>query len=180
MDVQVVESFDAGATYTRVLYQFPRVTAAIAQPLFSPPIVMSGSKIEVIQTIAGTTPSFTRALFMDQMNRPVTQNVLQIFDRTVTLTSLASTTATHYSENTGTNVQMDINVGAITTTAPALQLQVSNDGANSWISIGTALTAVASSTVTTTVAATSAQLVRAIVTTAGSGVTAGYILLRTF
>jgi hypothetical protein len=180
MDVQVVESFDAGATYTRVMYQFPRVTAAIAQPLFSPPIVMSGSKIEVIQTITGTTPSFTRALFMNQVNRTVTQAVLQIFDRTVTLTTLASTTATLYSNDTGTNVQMDINVGAVTTTAPALQLQVSNDGANSWISIGSPLTAVASSTVTATVTGTSAQLVRAIVTTAGSGVTAGYVLLRTF
>jgi len=179
MDVAILESFDNATSYTQTIYQFPRVTGVLATPLFSPPIRLTGAKIEVVQTITGTTPSFTRALFMNQMQSSLGTVTRQIYDRTVTLTTLSSTTATLYSQNTGTNVQLDINIGAATT-PPALQLQVSNDGGGSWISIGSPLTAVASSTVTAVVASTSATLVRAIVTTAGSGVTAGYVLLRTF
>ena len=50
----------------------------------------------------------------------------------------------------------------------------------SWTNIGTPLIAVASSTVTSVIVTVQAQLVRAIVTTAGVGVTAGYVLVKGF
>jgi hypothetical protein len=71
-----------------------------------------------------------------------------------------------------------INVGAITTTAPAIQLEGSDDNGASWYSIGSALTAVASSTVQLTVVDINAALMRARVSTAGVGVTAGYVMVK--
>ena len=63
------------------------------------------------------------------------------------------------------------------TTAPAVQLQISQDGGATYTNIGSPLTAVASSTVTSTVTNINAQFVRAIVTTAGVGVTAGSLTI---
>jgi hypothetical protein len=82
------------------------------------------------------------------------------------------------SNDCGNRAQLVINVGAITTTAPALQLQGSDDNGATWYAIGTPLTAVASSTVQLTVSPTSSQMTRAIVTTAGVGVTTGYIAIK--
>ena len=61
-----------------------------------------------------------------------------------------------------------------------LQIQASDDAGTTWYSVGAPLTAVASSTVSLTVNAVTAQLFRATVSTAGVGVTAGYTLLRAF
>jgi hypothetical protein len=71
-----------------------------------------------------------------------------------------------------------INVSAITTTAPALQLEGSEDNGTTWTSIGSPLTAVANSTVSSNFTGASWQLVRARVSTAGVGVTAGFVLIK--
>jgi len=92
---------------------------------------------------------------------------------------LGSTTAVLQAEQQTKNVQLTINIGAATG-APAVQLQASDDAGASWYSIGSPLTAVASSTVSSTIANVTAQQYRAIVTTAGTGVTAGYTLVRAF
>jgi hypothetical protein len=92
---------------------------------------------------------------------------------------LNSVTASVNTQN-GSTAQLQINVGAITTTAPQLQLEGSDDNGVTWYSIGTPLTAVASSTVSVTNANTNAQLMRARVSTAGVGVTAGYVLIKSF
>lgn len=70
---------------------------------------------------------------------------------------------------------MVINIGAATT-PPAIQVEGSEDAVN-WYAIGAPLTAVASSTVEVTVAK-SATFARARVSTAGVGVTAGYVLIK--
>ena len=131
-----------------------------------------------MQTVGGTTPSFTRAINRNQCNDPVGY-VRQLIDRTVVLTTLNSATPSIKVDNCS-RLQLSINVGAVTTTASALQLQVSDDNGVTWTNIGTPLTAVASSTVNTTIVNVNAQLVRAIVTTAGVGVTAGYVLVKGF
>jgi hypothetical protein len=77
-------------------------------------------------------------------------------------------------------VQIVLNVGAITTTAPALQLEASDDNGASWYAVGSPLTAVASSTVQLLVNNVQAAALRARVSTAGSGATAGYLLLKAF
>ncbi len=176
MDVMVVESLDAGTNY-RNIYQFPRITASGS--FASPMLPLTGNRIEYIQTIAGTTPSFTRSISRLQSSAAYERFVRQIFDRTVSLTTLSSTTASLAAEQQSQNVMMTINIGAATT-APALQIQASDDFGSSWYNLGTPLTAVASSSVSITVANVNAQLYRAIVTTAGSAVTAGYVMLRAF
>jgi hypothetical protein len=77
---------------------------------------------------------------------------------------------------------MVVNMGAITTTAPALQIQGSDDNGVNWYSIGTPLTAVASSSVTVTVNNVHSERIRAIVSTVGVGATlgAGGVLLKAF
>jgi hypothetical protein len=176
MDIVVQESRDAGTNYV-VIYQFPRITAIGSYS--SPLLPLTGNRVEYIQTISGTTPSFTRSISRMQSSAAMINFVRQIFDRTVTLTTLSSTTASLVAEQQSKNIMMTINIGAATT-APALQIQGSDDLGASWYNIGSPLTAVASSSVSTTVTNTTAQLFRAIVTTAGSAVTAGYVMLRSF
>lgn len=66
------------------------------------------------------------------------------------------------------------------TTITGSSTTISDDGGVSWVSVGTTLAAVASSTVTLTASNITAQQVRAIVTIAGTGVTAGYVLIKGF
>lgn len=143
----------------------------------SPTIPLVGNRVRYVQTVGGTTPSFTRAVNRLQSSYPA-QPVRQIIDRTIVLTTLGSTTPSIISADCGNRVQLVINIGAVTTTAPALQLQGSDDNGATWYSIGTPLTAVASSTVQLTVTDINSQLTRAIVTTAGVGVTAGYVTIK--
>ena len=180
MDVVIQESDDAGTNWFDV-YHFPRITAAGMYR--SPKLPLKGNRVRYVQTIAGTTPSFTRSINRLQGSFNGTGFVRRVFDRAVSLTTLNATTVTA-AGSTGllalntqecNNVQLSINVGAITTTAPALQLEGSNDGGVNWFSIGTPLTAVASSTVQAVNANINAELVRARVSTAGVGVTAGYV-----
>jgi hypothetical protein len=71
-----------------------------------------------------------------------------------------------------------VNIGAVTTTAPALQLEGSDDNGASWYAVGTPLTAVASSTVQVTVNNVNTAILRARVSTAGVGVTPGYVMIK--
>ena len=176
LDVVVQESDDAGTNWFDV-YHFPRITAVGMYR--SPKLVLKGNRIRYVQTVAGTTPSFTRAINRLQGNATGILPMRRILDRAVSLTTLNAATASVQAQECR-NVQIAINVGAVTTTAPALQLQGSDDNGASWYNIGSALTAVASSTVQLTVNNVNAELVRAIVSTAGVGVTAGYVSLKVF
>jgi len=139
---------------------------------------LTGTVIRYVQTVGGTTPSFTRALNHVQSSAPGTIT-RQIIDRTITLTTLSSNTVNLISELGTKNIQMTINIGTAST-APAIQLQASDDAGASWYLLGSPLTAVASSTVSVTVNNVTSQFFRAIVTTAGVTVVAGYVLLRAF
>lgn len=176
LDVRIEESDDTGTNWYTV-FEFPRITATGSYR--SPMLPVRGNRIRYVQTVGGTTPSFTRAINRLQSNLMVNEVIRQIFDRAVTLTTLNSTTGSVPVQNCR-NVAMVVNVGAITTTAPALQMEGSDDGGATWYSVGAPLTAVASSTVKLTVNDTNCQLLRARVSTAGVGVTAGYVLLRGF
>lgn len=175
MDVDVEESDDSGTNWYKV-YSFPRITATGIYR--SPKLPLTGNRVRYVQTVGGTSPSFTRAI--NRLQASDSQNYIrQLIDRSVVLTTLSSATGSINIQNCR-NAQLVVNVGAITTTAPALQLQGSDDNGLTWYSIGSALTAVASSTVQLTVNNINAGLIRAIVSTAGVGVTAGYVLLKGF
>jgi hypothetical protein len=149
----------------------------------SPVIPLTGNRVRYVQTVGGSAgQSFTRAINRLQSSLPAVP-MRQLIDRSIVLTTLGSTTPSAVNTSLGVqncrNLQLVINVGAIVTTAPALQLQGSEDGV-SWHNLGSPITAVGSSTVQATLTNANTNLLRAIVTTAGVGVTAGYVLLKGF
>ena len=174
MDVDVQESDDSGLNWYTV-YSFPRITTTGIYR--SPKFAFNGNRVRYVQTIGGTSPSFTRAINRLQCSDSVS-STRQLIDRTIVLTTLNSATPSINTQNCS-KVQLVINIGAATS-APILQLQGSDDNGLTWYSIGTTLTAVASSTVTITIANVNSQLLRAIVSTAGTTVTTGYVLIKGF
>ena len=176
LDVRIEESDDTGTNWYTV-FEFPRITAV--GNYRSPMLPVRGNRIRYVQTVGGTTPSFTRAINRLQSNLMVSEVIRQIVDRSIVLTTLNSVTPAFGVLNCR-NATMTINVGAITTTAPALQLEGSDDNGATWFAVGSPLTAVASSTVKLTVNGVNCGQLRARVSTAGVGVTAGYVLVRGF
>jgi len=174
LDVDVQESDDSGTNWMTV-YSFPRITTTGIYR--SPKLPLLGNRVRYVQTLTGTSPSFTRAINRVQSSDSVS-SVRQLIDRSVVLTTLNSITPSLNVQNCD-RLQLAVNIGA-STTNPSLQLQGSEDNGVSWYSIGSAITAVANSTVSITIVDVNTQLLRAIVTTAGSGVTMGYILLKGF
>ena len=174
LDVGIEESDDSGTNWFRV-YDFPRITATGMYR--SPKLPLVGNRVRYVQTVTGTTPSFTRAVNRQQSSDSA-PFMRQLIDRTVTLTTLSSATPSINTQQCR-NAQLVINLGAATT-PPALQLQGSDDNGATWYAIGSPLTGVASSTVQTTVNNIQSGLLRAIVTTVGATVTAGYVLVKAF
>jgi hypothetical protein len=176
MDVNIEESDDTGTNWF-VVYSFPRITTTGIYR--SPLLPFKGNRIRYAQTIGGTTPSFTRAINRIESNTGYIETHNQLFDRSIVLTTLNSVTPSLNISNASV-AQLVINTGAITTTAPQLQLEGSDDNGVSWYSIGTAVTAIASTTVAGPLVSTKAGLLRARVSLAGVGVTAGYVLIKGF
>lgn len=176
LDVTIQESDDTATNWFNV-YSFPRITAT---GIYRSPIIpLKGNRIRYVQTVGGTSPSFTRSTNRLVMNISPINAVSQLIDRTVVLTTLNSVTPSLNVQG-ATNLQLVMNIGA-TTIAPILQLEGSEDNGLTWYAIGTPLTAVASSTVQFTLATfMNAQLVRARVATAGTATTMGYILIKGF
>lgn len=176
LDVQIQEARDFGTNWVAI-YDFPRITATGSYT--SPVLPLTGNRLRYVQTLGGTTPSFTRQINRVQQSISSSPAVRQLIDRTIVLTTLGSSTATLNVENNTTIAQLVVNIGAASS-APILQLQASDDGGTSWYNVGATLTAVASSTVSLTIPDVTAQLFRATVTSAGTGVTAGYVLVKAF
>ena len=65
MSVAVQESQDSGTNWVTV-YTFPTITTTGSY--YSPPLYFKGNRVRYVQTIGGTTPSFTRAINRLQMS----------------------------------------------------------------------------------------------------------------
>lgn len=174
MDVRVQESFDGGTNW-ETLYDFQRITGNGSYN--SPILRATGRHIRYVRTVAGTTPSFTNAVVRNVLPFIPAEPQKRLIDRSLASTQALNAVTPTLFQGAANNVQLVVNAGAITTTAPAFQLEGSEDGSN-WYAIGSPLTAVASSTVEVTVAAKSATYTRVRVSTAGSGATIGYISLK--
>ena len=170
LDVSVEESGDGGATWSKV-YDFPRITAV---GVYQSPILKSGSsRLRYVQTIGGTTPSFTRSITRTQLNCEAPPTV-QLISRTIVPNTLSSTTGALYTDNI---FQFAISCRVTAQTTPAtIALEFSDDGTNWWTS-GT--------TLATVVGISSAKLanemwkfVRATVTAAGTGITLDYLQVK--
>lgn len=176
LDVGIEESDDTGTNWFRV-YDFPRITATGIYR--SPKLKLYGNRVRYVQTVGGTTPSFTRAINRLQSQSPV-DAFRQIIDRTLASTQNINSVTSSLNTQNCQNVQLLVTAGAITTTAPAFQLEGSDDNGLTWYAIGNPLTAVASSTVRAVTVDTNSQLIRARVSTAGSGATITHVLLKGF
>jgi hypothetical protein len=174
LDVEVQESDDSATNWFTV-YSFPRITATGIYR--SPKLALNGNRVRYVQTLSGTTPSFTRSMIRLQCSDSV-NSIRQLIDRSISLTTLNSATPSIIVQNCRV-AQLVVNIGAATT-PPSLQLEGSADNGLTWYAIGAALAAVASSTVQATVANVNSQLMRARVSSAGSVVTAGYVVIKGF
>lgn len=172
LDIRIEESFDGGTNWV-TLYEMQRITAVGS---YNTPILRAtGASIRYVRTITGTSPSFTMAISRNLLPFIPAEPQKRIIDRTVVTTTLNAVTPVLF-QGAANNIQLVVNMGAITTTAPAFQIEGSEDGVN-WYPVGTPLTAVASSTVEVTVNK-SVTFVRARVSTAGVGSTLGYVSLK--
>lgn len=88
LDVSVEESTDNGTNWFKV-YDFHRITST---GLYNSPILrMRGTRVRYVQTVGGTTPSFTRSLNRSQISHAASQCV-QLVDRTIVPNTLSSVT----------------------------------------------------------------------------------------
>ena len=143
LDVRVEESFDGGTNWV-TLYEMQRITAI---GNYNTPILRaSGRHIRYVQTVGGTTPSFTRSVLRNVLPFMPSEPQKRLMDRTIVPNTLNSVTPMLF-QGAANDLQLIVNMGAITTTAPAFQVEGSEDGGTS---VGTPLTAVASSTVEVT------------------------------
>lgn len=174
LDVRIEESFDWGTNWV-TLYEFQRITATWSYN--SPNLRATGRNIRYVQTISGTTPSFTRS---------VTRNILpflpaspqkRLFDRVINVNTL-NTTSTMLFSGEANAAQLIINMGAITTTAPQFKIQGSEDN-SVWYDLTTPITAIASSVVMQDIKI-SPTYVRAITSTAWVGATLNYLSLKAY
>lgn len=127
-DVMIQESPDTGNTRENV-YQFPRITTTGVY--ISPNLKLNGNRVRYVQTIWGTTPSFTRSIWRQQSSHPTPQ-YRQFIDRTIVATTLNSTTGTFLARGCS-KLQILVDCGVMTT-APVLTFEGSMDGV-SWFNI---------------------------------------------
>jgi hypothetical protein len=175
LDCSILESEDNGATYSKVLYSFERVTGILATPLFTKLLRLSGNKFEYSCVIGGTTPSFTMALW--RAGSPVSPGLnYSLYDRTMTPGTSSSPGATWFTEGC-TSGQITYNETAATV-SPVLTYQVSADGTN-WANTSYTVTpANSAGTYLIPLPMMSSKYGRIFTTTGGTGVTYGYSNLQ--
>lgn len=174
LDVGVEISDDGGANWVRV-YDFPRINATGMYR--SPALQMLGNRVRYVQTVGGTSPSFTRQINRLQGNDQPPP-LRQLIDRSVVMNTLNSATPALDVRNCR-NLQLIAHVTAATTNA-SLQLEGSDDASASWYSIGAPLACAPGAPVTVTINNVQASQVRARVSVAGTGVAYNYVLLKGF
>jgi len=173
IDVVVQESYDGGTNWFNV-YQFERISATGMYT--SPHLRLRGSRVRYVQTLVSGT-SVTRAILRLQTNTlPVP--ITQMYDRALVVGTISSKSATVIQTQGSSNLQLVCFLSVVGTLL-VLNLEGSDDNTN-WYTIPGTLTPGASAVSQLTVNNINAQFVRANVTTAGSGVTLGYIILKAF
>lgn len=177
MDVSLELSKDNGTTWEKA-YDFARITTTGVYPC--PLMFLEGTRIRYVQTIGGTTPSFTRNISRQQSSVTPDQFITQLIDRTVNLNASPSVTPWINTRN-ARSVQLVVNI-ASATVAPIVQLEATDDNGVTSDLIGTTLTPpIAGGTVRMTISGDfNAQMVRAKVTSAGTATVIGYVLIKGF
>lgn len=171
LDIAIEESDDTGTNWYKV-YDFPRITATGMYR--SPTIQLRGNRVRYVQTVAGTTPSFTRAI-----NRLQSSNagvvVVQLVDRAIVPNTISSTSGTIYTDLVN-NVTMSARFTAQTTPA-TIDLQGSDDGTN-WYTIPSSTITSLVGIVSVTIPQFQYKFARAFVTAGGTGITLDYLIIK--
>jgi hypothetical protein len=169
LDLSIEESDDSGTNWVKV-YDFPRITATGMYR--SPVIQLTGNRIRYVQTVAGSSPSFTRSLNRLQAHAP-SQYLRQLVDRTIvpnTITSTSSALAVAGCNN------FNIFVRCTAQTTPAtIALQFSHDNVN-WHTSGTTVATI-SGIAHGKVQNEKWSFVRALVSVAGTGITLAELVI---
>jgi hypothetical protein len=94
LDVQIQISKDAGVNWIPI-YDFPRITAVGSY--VTPKLLLEGNRIRYVQTVGGTTPSFTRSLIRNSSagNGAILR---QQFSRSIDILTLDSATTALWTE----------------------------------------------------------------------------------
>lgn len=169
MDVGVEESDDSGTNWYRV-YDFPRITTAGMYR--SPQLRFRGNRIRYVQTIGGTSPSFTRTVNRMQASVPG-EDLVSFVDRSIVLNTLNSTSPTYYIES-----KEDLNIVVRTTaqtTRAVIAVEFSDDSSN-WYVGGTITTKLGY--VLTKMVVGQFKFMRLRVATAGTGITLDNISIK--
>ena len=172
LDVVVQESDDSGTNWFDT-YHFPRITA-IGQ-YRSPLIPMAGNRVRYVQTITGTTPSFTRSInrLQSHSTAPLQR---QFFDRTLVVNTISSASPVFFTEGCADLIVV-VSMGAVTTTAPVLVYQGSVDNLN-WYQIGADITTVANTNNLLQLINAQSRFSRIFVKTAGVAATLNYVMIK--
>lgn len=173
MQTSIQESQDAGTNWYTV-YSFPVITATGFYT--SPVLMLGGNRLRYVQTITGSTPSFTRSITRLQGSQQIPSYYRNLFDSTINPTSTNSTTAVLNVENMNTYTAI-INQGA-GGSAVSFALDGSDDNVN-WVSaISTVNGVVGGSTpVTMSYAGSAFRFIRARVITGVAATTISYVTL---
>jgi hypothetical protein len=173
MDVGIEESDDSGTNWIRI-WDMPRITATGAYR--SPVLALTGNRFRFVQTIGGTTPSFTRAI-----NRLAQQNVIVplkrcFFDRALNINSIVNGAA-GWVEGC-TKFAAMVTLSSIGTGAPSLRLEFSDDNVN-WYAGSAATPAIVGTLVLTpNITLPLPKYVRVAVTVAGTGAALTHICIK--
>jgi hypothetical protein len=171
MDVVLQESDDNGTNFYDV-YHFPRITAT--GQYRTPLITLYGNRLRYVQTVGGAT-NITRVITRISSNS-VVPCFRQFYDRTIVPNTLSSTTAAYNVQGTK-DLTVMVSMGAVTTLAPIMQVQISPDN-SSWVQVGSNITTVASTNTFFQAAGVQANFVRLIVSTAGTGATLNFVFIK--
>lgn len=173
-----IEGTEDGSNWRRI-YDLPRVTSG-SQALRTPVLSVEGLRsIRYVRTIGGTSPSFTMSAIRNTI--PFFGQISSIYnfiDRTVALQTINSATPNYFIGDT-TRARLSLFVTSAGT-PPAVQLQGSDDNGVSWYDIGSSITAVAGTTVSSAEINISTSNIRAVVKTAGATVVGGWVSIRAY
>ena len=172
LDFVIQESDDSGTNWYDI-YHFPRITAA--GQYRSPLIPLVGNRIRYVRTVGGGTPSITASINRSQshITAPLQR---QFFDRTLVVNTISSVTPSFFIEGCN-DLNVMVAMGAVTTTAPVLVLEISPDNAT-WVQVGADITTAASTNNLLQVTNALGRFARIRVKTAGNGATMTFLMVK--
>lgn len=172
MDVSVEESDDSGTNWYKV-YDFPRITATGAYR--SPVLKLRGNRVRYVQTIGGSSPSFTRVVNRLQSSASTSMYVQLVDNTAALLNTTGNATGAILAEGCE---KFNLVVRCASQSAAAtVDIQASEDGTN-WVTIAGGTVTTIAGIVRSSVSNVHAKFVRAFVTAQGTTVVMSDLMLK--